>query len=54
MDGWRNAGRLFWCPLKKDTAYRRVENPIPRGAVIAFLERKTQPDSIKRTTWHRR
>ena len=27
MDGWRNAGQLFWSPLKKDTAYRRVENP---------------------------
>jgi len=28
MDGWRNApGQLFWCPLKKDTAYRRVANP---------------------------
>ena len=27
MDGWRDSGRLFWCPLKKDTAYRRVENP---------------------------
>jgi hypothetical protein len=27
MDGWRDSGRLFWCPLKKDAAYRRVENP---------------------------
>jgi len=27
MDGWRDSGRLFWCPLKKDTAYRRVPNP---------------------------
>lgn len=27
MDGWRNSGRLFWCPLKKDTAYCRVWNP---------------------------
>jgi len=27
MDGWRNSGQLFWCPLKKDTAYRRVANP---------------------------
>jgi len=27
MDGWRDAGQLFWCPLKKDTAYRRVANP---------------------------
>ena len=21
MDGWRNSGRLFWCPLKDDSAY---------------------------------
>jgi hypothetical protein len=27
MDGWRDSGRLFWCPLKKDTAYCRVWNP---------------------------
>jgi hypothetical protein len=27
MDAWRNAGQLFWSPVKKDTAYRRVENP---------------------------
>ena len=27
MDGWRNTGQLFWRPLKKDTAYRRVWNP---------------------------
>jgi hypothetical protein len=27
MDGWRDSGRLFWCPLKKDTAYCRVPNP---------------------------
>jgi hypothetical protein len=27
MDGWRQAGKLFWSPLKKDTAYRRVEYP---------------------------
>ena len=27
MDGWRLAGKLFWSPLKKDTAYRRVVNP---------------------------
>jgi hypothetical protein len=27
MDGWRNAGQLFWCPLKNDKAYCRVWNP---------------------------
>jgi hypothetical protein len=28
MDGWRNSGQLFWCPLKEDIAYRRVPNPL--------------------------
>ena len=28
MDGWRLAGKLFWCPLTKDMGYRRVWNPI--------------------------
>ena len=27
LDGWRGSGQLFWCPLKKDAAYRRVWNP---------------------------
>jgi hypothetical protein len=34
LDGWRNAGRLFWCALKKDDQYdrghlaeRRAQNP---------------------------
>ena len=27
MDAWRHSGKLFWSPLKKDTAYRRVVNP---------------------------
>ena len=27
MDGWRLAGQLFWCPLKKDIGYRRVWVP---------------------------
>jgi len=25
MDAWRDAGKLFWSPLKKDTTYRRLE-----------------------------
>ena len=32
MDGWRLAGKLFWSPLKKDTAYRRVVNPFLQGS----------------------
>ena len=31
MDGCRQAGKLFWSPLKKDTAYRRVVNPLQRS-----------------------
>ena len=27
MDGWRQAGKLFWSPLKKDMTYRRLVNP---------------------------
>lgn len=27
MDGWRNAGELFWCSLTKDIPNRRVWNP---------------------------
>jgi len=38
MDGWRNSGELFWCPLKEDIAYRRVPNPFlqrsPDGGVL--------------------
>ena len=33
MDGWRDAPRLFWCPLRKDPDYRRRPNmPLPRSA----------------------
>jgi hypothetical protein len=31
IDGWRRAGRLFWCPLKKDDQYALGHNP-PRRA----------------------
>lgn len=31
MDGWRSAGKLFWCPVKTDIAYRRVW--------VSFLQR---------------
>ena len=32
MDAWRHSGKLFWSPLKKDTAYRRVVSPfLPAG-----------------------
>ncbi len=38
MDGWRNSGQLFWCPLKEDIGYRRVPSPFlqrsPDGGVL--------------------
>ena len=38
MYGWRNSGRLFWCPLKGDIGYRRVPSPLlqrsPDGGIL--------------------
>jgi hypothetical protein len=38
MDGWRNSGQLFWCPLEEDIGYRRVPSPFlersPDGGVL--------------------
>ncbi|HEV2715141.1 MAG TPA: hypothetical protein VGU64_07725, partial [Terriglobales bacterium] len=42
MDGWRNSGELFWCPLKEDVAYRRVPNP--------FLQRSPDGGALNNTT----
>ncbi len=42
MDGWRNSGELFWCPLKEDLAYRRVPNPfLQRSPDGGFLDNST-------------
>ena len=30
LDGWRNAGRLFWCALKKDSAYQYAGRTAPQ------------------------
>src|SRR5947209_4829480 len=27
LDGWRNSGRLFWCPVKEDSAYDLLLHP---------------------------
>jgi hypothetical protein len=27
MDGWRQSGRLFWCPVKEDSAYDLLLHP---------------------------
>ena len=38
LDGWRNSGQLFWCPLKEDIGYCRVPSPFlqrsPDGGVL--------------------
>jgi len=38
LDGWRNAGELFWCPVKMDIRYRRSPCPMllrsPDGGVL--------------------
>ena len=42
MDGWRDSGQLFWCPLKEDIAYRRVPNPfLQRSPDGGFLDNST-------------
>ncbi len=30
IDGWRRAGRLFWCALKKDSAYQYAGRTAPQ------------------------
>src|SRR5437899_9510127 len=42
LDGWRNAGRLFWCALKKDSEYdtshvhkRKLQTPSLQECVNA-------------------
>jgi hypothetical protein len=42
MDGWRNSGELFWCPLKEDIAYRRVPSP--------FLQRSPDGGALNNST----
>ena len=42
MDGWRNSGQLFWCPLKEDIDYRRVPNP--------FLQRSPDGGALDNST----
>jgi len=42
MDGWRDSGHLFWCPLKEDLAYRRVPNPfLQRSPDGGFLDNRS-------------
>jgi hypothetical protein len=37
MDGWRRAGRLFWCPVKKDHEYE-LEQHYGHSGITAWKE----------------
>jgi hypothetical protein len=37
IDGWRRAGRLFWCPVKKDDEYE-VEQHFGHSGITAWKE----------------
>ncbi|MBX6324993.1 MAG: hypothetical protein IRY93_03015 [Chthoniobacterales bacterium] len=37
LDGWRRAGRLFWCPVKKDDEYE-VEQHFGHSGITAWRE----------------
>jgi hypothetical protein len=37
IDGWRRAGRLFWCPVKKDDEYE-VEQHYGHSGITAWKE----------------
>ena len=37
LDGWRRAGRLFWCPVKKDDEYE-VEQHYGHSGIIVWKE----------------
>ncbi len=37
LDGWRRAGRLFWCPVKKDDEYE-VEQHYGHSGITAWKE----------------
>ena len=55
MDGWRNAGKLFWCPVNMDIRYRRSPCPmLLRSPDGGFLDNTTawKADPFL-TTWLR-
>jgi hypothetical protein len=37
LDGWRRAGRLFWCPVKKDDEYE-VEQHYGHSGITMWRE----------------
>jgi hypothetical protein len=50
LDGWRSAGRLFWCPLEKDLAERRAENPFLQHPPTALHGSAWEEDAVY-TAW---
>jgi hypothetical protein len=51
IDGWRKAGRLFWCPLKKDLAERRAENPLLQRPSTAPQDSSAWKEDPLYTAW---
>jgi hypothetical protein len=50
MDGWRNGGRLFWCALKKDSAYDLRLHP-PRRPQPGYSGTTAWKEDPLYTTW---
>jgi hypothetical protein len=48
LDGWRKAGRLFWCALKKDSAYQYAGRTAPQRGYSGTPGWKEDP---LYTTW---
>ena len=58
IDGWRRAGRLFWCALKKDDLYdighlaeRRAQNPFLQHPTTAFQHGTIWKENRLYTAW---
>ena len=58
LDAWRNAGRLFWCALKKDDLYdighlaeRRAQNPFLQHPTTAFQHGTIWKENRLYTAW---
>ena len=55
LDGWRHAGRLFWCAVKKDYEYDVAQDAALRRTRSSELFRAQrsdhQPDHYGITTW---
>jgi len=58
IDGWRRAGRLFWCPLKKDSDYdlghlaeRRSDNPFLQHPPTAPQHGSAWKEDALYTAW---